>query len=1012
MSTDGPNWQPINWGPTLPLNFSVACCSPPLGGYVCDADTGRVISLNLNTNQLSGPLPASLGNLSELQSLLLYFNSLNGSIPDSLGGLLQLQYLYLDFNQLTGPIPASLGNLSRLLHLVLSVNQLTGSIPDSVGSLSRLQFLWMASNQLTGPIPDSFGSLLSLQKLLLYSNQLNGSIPASLGSLSQLQTLALYSNQLDGSIPESLGSMPLLELLFMNDNHLSGQLSCASLGPHLQTLDLQRNALVGPIPSCFCNQVQLTFVYLGNNNFTSFPNCSLPVLFHMDLSSNLISSFPFSMIPGFSSLMSLDLSFNALSGAFPLDVFITASSLRSLSLAYNQYKDVFPVYACNFRPAMDPPVTVRTNLETLDLSGNEITGIPGVVDYNNSECNFCSTSAYYSLTSLHMKDTKLPPLFPSFDAVTRGNASCSTPPLSFFDVLQFLTGLVSLDVSANNLSVGLDVVLSLPLLSSFDILDNSKARKSLLSYTNQQRFSFDPSTSYPLSTNMSCVQAAVGRLSFQADPAFFDYKNCVCRPGFFGKPPTCSPCLSNADCSFRSEANIPFGNISLAFRESGNVIAQIGYYASPSVTFAEMMNNESYPKAMEVCSHAGTDLTACDARQTGPCKAGYKGRLCSACSSGFFRTGDRCIECPQAAGLVLFAIFVVLAAVGLVLWSFFVGSSSSGLVKMLLFFWQALYFIRTPMSNGLYSVTHGTSSMIILSLAGPECFFRNWDYTSNYVLSVTAPLISVVLVVLVWRVGQFRFRTSAHRFRRAWSDRCRRSCIFLFLLLFMSAVSAILASLSCTTDAGDGKSYLVFYPNEECSSILQAVSSILLVFYVLVIPGGLSFVIWRSGVLSKNAKPHTRRMHVYSLLFGSYRPNRRWWEIVVTIRRVLFVVAYVTIPPLSEYRTMLVAIVLVAAAGAQAIATPYHRGVENPVEIISLGILLVNLVCFVQSQVLAVQGVDGAGAFVFAMNVSFSVVLIGMLLSHVRRHWRTSTKPGDPLETLAEGLLMEENEDF
>ena len=41
-------------------------------------------------------------------------------------------------NQLTGGIPAELGNLSNLTGLVLATNQLTGEIPADLGNLSNL----------------------------------------------------------------------------------------------------------------------------------------------------------------------------------------------------------------------------------------------------------------------------------------------------------------------------------------------------------------------------------------------------------------------------------------------------------------------------------------------------------------------------------------------------------------------------------------------------------------------------------------------------------------------------------------------------------------------------------------------------------------------------------------------------------------------------------------------------------------------------------------------------------
>ena len=60
----------------------------------------------------------------------------------------------LDSNSLSGTIPAELGNLHNLSSLFLSSNQLTGTIPAELGNLENLQYLFLAGNQLAGCVPD------------------------------------------------------------------------------------------------------------------------------------------------------------------------------------------------------------------------------------------------------------------------------------------------------------------------------------------------------------------------------------------------------------------------------------------------------------------------------------------------------------------------------------------------------------------------------------------------------------------------------------------------------------------------------------------------------------------------------------------------------------------------------------------------------------------------------------------------------------------------------------------
>ncbi|RWR88312.1 LRR receptor-like serine/threonine-protein kinase GSO1 [Cinnamomum micranthum f. kanehirae] len=89
-------------------------------------------------------------------------------------------YSFLDMsrNQLSGDIPATLGNLRGLKTLSLSYNKLFGRIPMSFGSLENLESLDLSHNNFSGEIPQTFTKLLQLSTLDLSNNNLEGQIPS------------------------------------------------------------------------------------------------------------------------------------------------------------------------------------------------------------------------------------------------------------------------------------------------------------------------------------------------------------------------------------------------------------------------------------------------------------------------------------------------------------------------------------------------------------------------------------------------------------------------------------------------------------------------------------------------------------------------------------------------------------------------------------------------------------------------------------------------------------------
>ena len=304
-STNGPNWKyQYNW-----LNG-------PVNTWQRVTVTGdRVTAISIGSNNLSGTLPASIGNLTKLTDLSLIYGTTGGSIPSSIGNLTELTSLNLSFNQFTGSIPSTFGNLQNLQRLILGANQLSGSIPAAIGQMQSLTTLYLYTNQLSGNIPSELGNLSKLTNLTLHTNQLSGSIPAALSNITTLSELYLENNQLSGNIPPELGNLSGLVNLHINNNKLTGSIP-KELGLlyALRDLDLSFNQLTGFIPPSICAIRRLDRLMLNNNKLRG----KIPPRLAAD-----------------QTLFMLNLSHNKLSGEVPAS--FSSQSFTQLNLGYNEF---------------------------------------------------------------------------------------------------------------------------------------------------------------------------------------------------------------------------------------------------------------------------------------------------------------------------------------------------------------------------------------------------------------------------------------------------------------------------------------------------------------------------------------------------------------------------------------------------------------------------------------------------------------------------------------------------
>ncbi|ESQ28221.1 hypothetical protein EUTSA_v10018330mg [Eutrema salsugineum] len=138
---------------SFPNSSSSSICN--LIGVSCwNAKESRIISLQLQSMQLSGQIPESLKLCRSLQSLDLSDNDFSGSIPSEICSWLPyLVALDLSGNKLAGSIPSQIVDCKFLNSVALSDNKLTGPIPSQLTRLDRLRRLSLSNNDLSGSIP-------------------------------------------------------------------------------------------------------------------------------------------------------------------------------------------------------------------------------------------------------------------------------------------------------------------------------------------------------------------------------------------------------------------------------------------------------------------------------------------------------------------------------------------------------------------------------------------------------------------------------------------------------------------------------------------------------------------------------------------------------------------------------------------------------------------------------------------------------------------------------------------
>ncbi|XP_027521742.1 leucine-rich repeat-containing G-protein coupled receptor 5 isoform X6 [Corapipo altera] len=332
------------------------------------------LSMNNITKLPSNPVH----NLRFLEELRLAGNGLTYIPKGAFAGLFSLKVLMLQNNQLRQVPTEALQNLRSLQSLRLDANHINYVPPNCFSGLVSLRHLWLDDNSLTEIPVQAFRSLPALQAMTLALNKIHYIPDYAFGNLSSLVVLHLHNNRI-----YSLGK------------------KCFDGLHSLETLDLNYNSL-DDFPTAIRTLTNLKELGFHSNNIKSIPerafvgNPSLITIHFYDNPIQLVGKSAFQHLPELRTL--------ALNGASQLTEFpdlTGTTSLESLTLTGAQITSL-PRSACDQLP----------NLQVLDLSYNLLEDLPCFtackklqkIDLHHNEIGEIKADTFRQLAALRSLD--------------------------------------------------------------------------------------------------------------------------------------------------------------------------------------------------------------------------------------------------------------------------------------------------------------------------------------------------------------------------------------------------------------------------------------------------------------------------------------------------------------------------------------------------------------------------------------------------------------------------------
>eukprot|EP00026_Physarum_polycephalum_P000847 Phypoly_transcript_00848.p1 GENE.Phypoly_transcript_00848~~Phypoly_transcript_00848.p1 ORF type:complete len:1242 (+),score=130.10 Phypoly_transcript_00848:178-3903(+) len=340
--------------------------------------------------------------------------------------------------------------------------------------------------------------------------------------------------------------------------------------------------------------------------------------------------------------------------------------------------------------------------------------------------------------------------------------------------------------------------------------------------------------------------------------------------------------------------------------------------------------------------------------KNGTCTARRSGVLCGVCEEGYQSTSSgSCVECRKShnskalfGDIALLWLFVVVLQFSSKLPSRLPGHDRhaiSGLTNIILFFLQTVSLVATPKET-LERLFSFFDFQFFLSFS-QHCALK-LDFFGNFLLSILMPLILLGILIV-----NLALQIIVHFFSKCCNERLAeytkvnkttyiRTICSLVLFSYSHVTQAVFSFVNCRS-VGPYR-VVASSPDISCASTRYkhwSIFAYILFSYVLLLPVGLLIILVEMYKRQKlNSSSFAEK---YGVLFQCFKTKSYYWQVVILVRRLLFIMIFVVAFSAPFAQSLALCIFATLILCMHLCIRPFFFEIDNVIETALLSFLVI-----------------------------------------------------------------------